>query len=100
MEKEMLKEHGRHNFFGMRDLATAYLIESRDILDPDEDREPKWRLPEGVTPIPGERKSCQPVLVAFVDEHDGCDRLLLEAVEYLAGRCSGVTKYVIFHAGS
>jgi len=28
------------------------------------------------------------------------DRVLLETMEYLAARCSGVTRYVIFHAAA
>jgi hypothetical protein len=39
-------------------------------------------------------------LVVVVGEHDGCRWLLLETVEYLAVRCSGVTRYVIFHAAA
>jgi hypothetical protein len=100
MEAEMLNRSLGH-WYHDRDAMAAYLIDAQRMLDPDEVTEPKWRFPEGVATLPGEKRGpCQPVLVVFMDELANHDVLLLEAVEYLAARCRKVTKYVIFHAAS
>ena len=99
MEGEMLRE-GRAWPYGFTDAMIGFLIHE-DFRELREERGPRWRLPPGVATIPCSKRSpCEPILLVLLGEHDDYDRLLLETVEYLAARCSGVTKYVIFHAAT
>ena len=40
LEPETLRKRGRHGYY-CRDMMAAYLIDARNMLDPDEAEEPK-----------------------------------------------------------
>ncbi len=66
MEGDMLREGLRYRSFGSSDMVTAYMIGREDFSDLHQEKEPKWKLPQGVATIPGRKGPCRPILVVFM----------------------------------